>query len=306
MVRENIDKTLSSVALSFEDRLKITPWLAFVGGVRFEHLSLDSSRELRPGPTFNFSKSWDPVSYRAAVTLEPVRNLMFYAMTATAYDPAAAGIFSVADRAPGSLDLASARIYEAGVKYLSPDNTAEFTLSTYNLLRKNVFILLTNTTGTVAGEIASKGIELAVAWRPIDGLKLWGNVGTVTARFNEFLFNGNEPSNIAPIVANAGAAYRWGNLRFPVEIGGSVRHVGNRFLSEDNLTTMNAYTTADLYAFVDVPGREWGQPENNLRIGFRVRNVTDRVYAAYSDSGYPDQFYLGAPRTYELSGSVKF
>ena len=147
---------------------------------------------------------------------------------------------------------------------------------------------------------------MAVAWRPIDGLKLWGNVGAVAAQFNEFIFNGKEPSNVAPIIVNGGASYRWAHWRFPVEIGGSVRHVDRRFLAEDNLTRMEAYTTADLYAFVDVPGREWDRPDTNLRIGFRVRNVTDAFYAAYSDSGYPDQFYLGAPRTYEVSASLRF
>ena len=54
------------------------------------------------------------MSYRAACTFEPVKGLMFYGMYATAYDPAAAGIFSVT---PGnSLELTSARIYETGVK----------------------------------------------------------------------------------------------------------------------------------------------------------------------------------------------
>ena len=45
-----------------------------------------------------FTKTWDPVSYRAAATFEPVKGLMLYGMTATAYDPAAAGIFSVIAR----------------------------------------------------------------------------------------------------------------------------------------------------------------------------------------------------------------
>jgi len=306
---DTINKTLSSVALSFEDRLKITPWLAFMGGVRFEHLSLDSSRVNFDGgipPANNFSKSWDPISYRAAVMVEPIRNLMYYAMTASAYDPAAAGIFSVANRPTSSLELSKATLYEAGVKYLTPDNRAEFTFAAYDLTRTNVFVLITNNSGTTAGEIKSRGVEMAVAWRPIDGLKLWGNVGAVSAHFNEFIFNGNEPSNVAPIIVNGGASYRWANWRYPVELGGSVRHVDRRFLAEDNLTRMEPYTTADLYAFVDVPGREWDRPDTNLRIGFRVRNVTDTVYAAYSDSGYPDQFYLGAPRTYEVSASLRF
>ena len=65
-----------------------------------------------------------------------------------------------------------------------------------------------------------------------------------------------------PLIINAGASYRFDNWRWPVEIGGSIRHVGNRYLFEDDATTMLAYTTADVYAFVDCPagicrGRAW-------------------------------------------------
>jgi iron complex outermembrane receptor protein len=310
---DTINKQLNTLALSFEDRLKPTPWLAFIGGVRFEHMSLDSSRVNFDGgmpPANNFTQTWNPVTYRAAVTIEPIRNLMFYGMTATAVDPAASGIFSVANRPTSSFELATAKIYEVGVKHLFWDNRAEWTLSAYDITRRNVFVLITNTTGTTAGEIDSKGVEFAAAVRPIDGLKLWGNVAFTDAFFKNFDFagfTGNAPSNVAPIIVNAGGSYRWDNWRWPVEIGGSVRHVGNRFLSEDNLTTMEAYTTADVFAFVDVPGRDFGLPAtSNTRVGFRVRNLTNAVYAAFSDSGYPDQFYLGAPRTFEVSASLKW
>jgi iron complex outermembrane receptor protein len=86
-----------------------------------------------------------------------------------------------------------------------------------------------------------------------------------------------------------------------------VRHVGARYLFEDDLTTMLPYTTADLYAFVDIPGRDlWWDGLRNMRVTFRVRNVTNTVYAAWSDPGFPDQVYLGAPRTFELSASAKW
>jgi iron complex outermembrane receptor protein len=92
-----------------------------------------------------------------------------------------------------------------------------------------------------------------------------------------------------------------------VELGGSVRHVGDRYLFPANLTTLDAYTTADVYAFVDIPGRDLARPElDNLRVTFRVRNVTDKVYAAWSDSTYPDQILLGAPRTYEVAASARW
>jgi len=67
---------------------------------------------------------------------------------------------------------------------------------------------------------------------------------------------GNVPPNVAPLVVNAGVSYRFDHWRWPLEIGGSMRYVGNRFLEQDNLTTLDAYTTADIYAFLDIPGRD--------------------------------------------------
>ncbi len=98
--------------------------------------------------------------------------------------------------------------------------------------------------------------------------------------------SGNTPSNVAPVIVNAGASYRFNNWRWPVEIGGSVRYVGNRYLYEDDATTMNAYTTADLYAFVDIAKRDlpW-QGIDTMRVKFRVRNITNAVYAAVVGPG---------------------
>src|SRR5262249_20562054 len=151
------------------------------------------------------------------------------------------------------------------------DGRAEWSFAAYDIKRNNVYVQLTNAVAVLAGEIDSKGIEFAAAIRPIEGLKLWGNVGTTDANYKDFdIFTGNTPSNVAPIIVNGGASYRWDHgfgwgWRWPVEVGGSVRHVGHRFLFEDDLTTMNAYTTADLYAFVDIPGRDlWWPAVNNV------------------------------------------
>ena len=300
---------LDNVAVTIEDRLKLTPWLALIGGIRAEDLTLT-----RDGVNFDgsipagqpFTKTWQPVSYRAAATLEPVRGLMFYGMYTTAYDPAAAGIFSVS---PGnSLELSSARIYETGVKVISDDKRAEATISVYDIERRNVYVFLTNAVATLAGEVRTRGVELAGAVRPVDNLKLWGNVAFTQSEFGDFdAFTGNTPSNVAPVIVNAGASWRFNEWRWPVEIGGSIRHVGQRFLFEDNLTAMLPYTTADLFAFVDIPGRDlpW-QGLEKMRVSFRVRNATNALYAAFSDAGLPDQVILGAPRTFELGGSAKW
>ena len=306
------NKQLDIAAVSVEDRLKLTPQLALIGGVRLEHIRLESNginaNGSVPDSAKPFTKIWNAVPYRVAFTYEPIRNLVFYAMTATAYDPAAAGIFSI--RPTSSVQLTSARLFEAGIKQLFWDNRAEWTFAAYDISRRNVFVFLTNAEATLAGEVATKGIEFAAAVRPIDGLKLWGNIALIDAKYKDFdVFTGNTPSNIAPLIINAGASYRFANYwtRWPVEIGGAVRHVGRRFLFEDDLTRMEPYTIGDVFAFVDIPGRDLGAPElKDVRLAFRVRNITNAVYAAWSDPGYPDQFYLGAPRTFEFATSFKW
>jgi iron complex outermembrane receptor protein len=300
---------LDNVALSVEDRLKITPWLALIGGIRAEDLTLT-----RDGSNFDgsipvgqpFTRNWQPVSYRAAATLEPIKGLMFYGMYATAYDPAAAGIFSVSPA--NSLELSSSRIYETGVKMISDDKRAEATIAAYDIERRNVFVFLTNSIATLAGEVHSRGVELAGAVRPVENVKIWGNVAFTESKFGDFdIFTGNTPSNVAPVIVNTGASYRFNSWRWPVEIGGSLRHVGQRFVSQDNLTMMLPYTTGDLYAFVDIPGRDlWWQGLEKMRVSFRVRNVTNALYAQFSDAGLPDQVILGAPRTFELAASAKW
>jgi iron complex outermembrane recepter protein len=304
---------LDTIAGSFEDRLKLTPMFALIGGVRVDDFTLSRNGINFDGSIPNgqpFTKNWQPVSYRAAYTFEPIRNLVFYSMYATAYDPAAAGIFSLSPGTP--LDLTSSRIYETGVKQLLWDGKAEWTLSIYDLARRNVYVPIDAMTSTLAGEIRTKGVEFAAAVRPVENVKLWGNVAFTAAHYSNFFFNGvsadgNTPSNVAPVIINAGASYRFNNWRWPVEFGGSVRHVGNRYLYEDDLTTMQAYTTADVYAFVDIPGRDlpW-QGLQTMRVTFRVRNLANTVYAAWSDPGYPDQVFLGAPRTFELAASAKW
>ena len=307
------NKELDDVALAFEDRLKITPQFALIGGIRVDDYTLKSNGVDYDGtiPTVEpFLQVWKPVSYRAALTYEPIPNLMFYGMYATSYDPAAADVFSVNSSVP--LALTSAATYEAGVKQLFWDNMAEWTFAAYNITRNNVYVPITDTTYALAGEIATKGIEVAGAVRPLANLKLWANLALTQARYVNFNgidgdWTGNTPSNVAPVIFNVGAAYRFADLHWPVELGGSVRYVGARYLFEDDATTMDAYATMDVYAFVDIPGKDFGSPEiKTVRVTFRIRNLTNTVYAAFSDPGYPDQVFLGDPRTFEVGAHFKW
>ena len=306
---DTLNSRLDDYATALEDRLKITPEFALIGGIRLDDLTLSRDGVHADGTVpdgLPFSVNWTPVSYRAAYTYEPIHDLVFYGMFATAYNPAAAALFSVTP-AQTTL-LTSSRIYETGVKQILWGGRAEWTFAAYDIRQRNVFVPVNTTTVDVAGEVASRGVEFAAAVRPFDGWKLWGNVAYTNARFVDFdVWTGNTPPNVAPVIANAGASYRFNRWRWPVELGATVRYVGNRYLEPDDLTTLDAYTTADVYAFVDIPGRDLGRPElDNLRITGRVRNLTNKIYATWSDSTYPDQVLLGAPRIYEVAASAKW
>jgi len=130
------ESELDTLSVAFEDRLKITPEFALIGGLRVDNIMLkrnswDVDGNVNPG--FPFARTWAPVSYRAAYTWEPIRNLVLYSMYATAYDPAIASIFSINPNLP--VLLTSSRIYESGVKHLFWDNRAEWTLSVYDIVR---------------------------------------------------------------------------------------------------------------------------------------------------------------------------
>ena len=158
--------------------------------------------------------------------------------------------------------MTTARTYETGLKVLSADKRTEFTVSAFDIERDNVYVPESGLLFDLAGKIKSRGFEVAGAINPFGGLRLWGNAAIVRSRFVNFDFidgNGNPasysgmtPPNVPSFVANAGASYRF-DTAWPFELGGSVRHVGDRFNFQDNFVTMNQYTLFDAYAFVDVP-----------------------------------------------------
>jgi iron complex outermembrane receptor protein len=320
---------LDWVSQSFEDRLKITPNLALIGGVRIDEMRItnnawDTTGALKSGDPV--SKAWFPVSYRGAATWEPIEKMVFYGLYGTSYDPATAPIQLAGFQARGGLPLTltSSVIKEVGVKQSLLNDRAEWTFAAFDLDRRNVIEVINSgppPTFGIAGDIESKGIELSAAIRPVDGLKLWGNIAYTHARFGSNILSdatggpaltviGNAPPNVAPIIANAGAAYRfdphvWPTF-VPVEIGTSVRHVDQRYITPYNDVYMDEYTVFDAYMFIDFERPSWAPSVERTRLSFWARNLTNKTYADFADPGYQQQIYLGAPRSFEGAISFKF
>ncbi|MDN4983062.1 TonB-dependent receptor plug domain-containing protein [Bradyrhizobium sp. WYCCWR 13022] len=301
---------IDNEALSFEDRLKLTRTFSLIGGLRVEHIGLDRNSTDPVGLVkagFPFTKDWAPVTGRIGYTWEAVPGLTFFSQYATGADVSANNIFLLAPAQP--LDLTTTRTYETGVKHVLWDNRAEWSFSAYDIVRRNVYAAAGGQTLNIAGRQESKGVEVAGSIRPIGPLRLWGNIAYVDARYADYdfaggSFSGNAPPNVPRVVANAGASWRF-FTPWPVEVGITGRHVGDRYNTDANTVTMNAYTIGDLYAFVDIPKAVFNAVDL-ARLTFRVRNFTDKRYAIWGDPFYPDQILLGAPRTYEISAAFKW
>jgi len=301
---------IDNESLSFEDGLKITQTFALVGGLRTEHIGLDRNSTDVTGAekaAFPFSKSWAPVTGRFGYTWEAIPGMTFFSQYATGADVSANSIFLLGATQP--LDLTTSRTYETGVKHLFWGNRAEWSFSAYDIVRKNVYAAAGGMQLNIAGKEEAKGVELAAAVRLTDAWRMWGNVAYVDARYADYdfiggSFSGNTPPNVPRVVANAGTSYRFGTA-WPVELGLVGRHVGDRYNTDADTVTLNAYTVADVYAFVDIPKSVFDAVDQT-RLTFRVRNITDKRYAIWGDPFYPDQVLLGAPRTYEISAAFKW
>jgi iron complex outermembrane recepter protein len=301
---------IDNESLSFEDRVKITRTFALVGGLRVEHIGLDrNSTDVKGAEKsdFPFSQAWAPVTGRFGYTWEAIPGMTFYSQYATGADVSANNIFLLGPTQP--LDLTTSRTYETGVKHLFWDSRAEWSFSAYDILRKNVYAAAGGMQLNIAGKEEAKGVELSAAVRVTDAWRVWGNIAYVDARYADYdfaggSFSGNTPPNVPHVVANAGTSYRFATA-WPVELGLVGRHVGDRYNTDANTVTLNAYTVADVYAFVDIPKSVFSAVDQT-RLTFRVRNITDKRYAIWGDPFYPDQILLGAPRTYEVSADFKW
>ncbi len=310
LTTQNQTAVINNQSLAVEDRLKITQNFALIGGLRFEGIELGRNSTDVIGADklgFPFSKTWTPLTGRIGYTWEAIPGLTFYSQYATGADVAANNIFLLAATQP--LNLTTSKTYETGLKQLFWDKKAEWSLSVYDIQRQNVYAAAGGMTLNIAGQENAKGVEIAAAIKPTTAWKFWGNFAYVDARYADYdfvggSFSGNAPPDVPQIVANAGASYRF-ETTLPVELGLSARYVGNRFNSDANTVTMDAYTVADAYVFVDIP-KSFFPAVDQTRVSFRVRTLFDQRYAVWGDPFYPDQILLGAPRTFELAAAFKW
>ncbi|MGD9904444.1 MAG: TonB-dependent siderophore receptor [Vicinamibacterales bacterium] len=297
-------------AVFLEDSLAVTDRLRVTGAVRYDGLDLDRQNlsPTRVPEAGGFTRAFTWWSWRAGsvVTLQP--GLVAYGQFSTAKDPVSSNIFLV--NANQNFDLTSTTQWEVGAKADLQGGRTQLTAAYFDVRRDDVLDRFALDSVTSIGGITSRGVELGAAVQAGANARVGANFGYTDATFrssaNFQRFAGNRAPNVPKATANLWASYQ--NIAGrPLEVGGSARYVGERYANNANLIAMKGYGVGDVYA-------AWTQ--GRLRVTARVDNVTDAVYAAWSDPFYvsqvdpsflyANQLMLGAPRTASVQLQIGF
>ena len=303
-LRGNSPTLMNSWAMFAEDSVPVTSQVRLTGAVRYEVMDLDRINRDAAGnlePT-GFEREFRWWSWRVGGVVNLRRDLVAYGQYSNAKDPVNANVMLV--DVDQNFDLTDARQWEVGLKADLDGGRTQVTAAWFDIERDDILERFALDSASTIGGITSRGLELTAVSRPTEQARVGANLAwtdaTIQASPNFVRFAGHTPPNVPTLVTSL-----WGSYRdiggAPVEVGGTVRVVGERQANNANTISMNRYALADTYVAWTFPG---------ARLTFSVENLTDTAYASWSDVFYlgetdPSFIYsntlmLGAPRTYSI------
>ena len=300
--RPDRDNEVKTTALYVENRTELVPTLNLVTALRHERIELDlaNRREVTATNPPSFSRDYHPTTGRLGLVWDVTPGMNLYAQYATAADPPS-GVLSTASFADvrNNSELTTGRQAEVGTKLDFWQGKGMATLAAYHITRKNIATQDPDDSSLtiLVGEQSAQGVELALGLQPTRRLALQGNFTYVDAEYENYRqggvsLAGKTPTNTPKTVANLWLSYA---LTPTVQAHLGARRIGKVYADAANTLYWPSYTFVDL-------GLRW-QIDRHLALEARVRNLTDRVYAANVSN---TMAYLGAPRTADVSLRMAF
>ena len=289
-------------AIVLENALALTEQLRLDVAIRQEWIGLDRWRRNFNGDFISrtlLDKRFDQHGYRIGVLQKFGPKLSVYGHVGRQHDPFESDIANVFFAE--SFKPSDVRQYEIGLKRLLADDRIELTAAWFDIHKRQR--VQRSDAAFINNEQDSQGLELALRAQLTDDVRLGGNLAYTDTEYLQYYdavidaqVDGNRPVNAPETMASLWASInRLAEL--PIELGAGVYYVSERFADSQNRITLDRYTL--LNAFV-------AYAQDRYRIAFNVRNASDERYAPWSDTTYPNQIALGAPRSYELSLQMKF
>lgn len=289
-------------AVFVENRLEVTPQLALHGTLRRDELAVDFAR-YDATPAQFYRARYEPTTWNVGATYRVLPQSTLYAQYGTSATPPDS-LLVIADAVTAGFDLTKGQGVELGFKQLARDGRVEWTAAVYQLEQRDIPSNDPDdpTRIRLIGEQRSRGVELALAWRPVPSLLIEANAAVLEAEFVRFFEGsvsraGNRPPNVSEQVFNLEIDYaltpRW-------SAGASARYVGDFAANTSNSIVFPSYTLADLrlrYALSAATD-----------ISLFVNNAFDERYAVWATGagGQNAMANIGAPRTFGAQLRMRF
>jgi len=298
--------TVTTLALFVENRTKLSSALSLVTGLRHDQIDLEvtNHRTVTATDPAYFKQTYSPTTGRIGLVYDIAPAANVYVQYSTAADPPAGILTTASFSQVRNFDLTTGKQVEVGSKFDFLEGRGVATVAAYNIVRKNIAVTDPNNPGITipVGQQSSRGIELAASLKVTRSLMAQGNFSYVNAQYDDFKENvggvavsraGNTPTNIPARVANLWLTY---NFTPELQAGIDTRYVASRYGNTANTVSDSAYALYGAFASYRL--------QKDTSLTARVRNLTDKVYAAVV-TGTP-MFYLGAPRSFEVSLQSNF
>lgn len=279
-----------------ENRQGLTERLSLVSALRYDTIR-SRFRTQRGGEAFR--GDWNTLSGRLGVVFDLNSDVMFYAQYSTSSEPPGGTLTTSNNTSIDDFDISKGRQFEVGSKFNYLDGRGTATIAAYHITRRN---FLTrdpndNTVFVQVGQQSSLGLEIASTLQITDTIRADGNVAFVDAEYDKFFESGESrkgktPSSVPKRVANLWLIYEpdvsW-------QFGTGLRHVASVYANNENTTWLPAYTLYDAFVSYNL--------NQHAALTLRGRNLSNKHYA-YSGSGV--QYYVGEPRSVDLTLDLKF
>lgn len=303
--RKQREHEITTRALFLENRLGLTERLSLLTGLRYDHLQMEVTNfgaVSATSPAF-FKRTWEPLSGRIGLLYELNSQANLYAQYSTSADLPAGALASATYSNVGLFDLSKGEQWEVGSKFDFLEGRGSATIALYQIVRRDFAVRDSNNPNLTvqAGQQTSRGVELAGKFQLTAKLLAEANYAYVDAEYDEFneavsgvsvSRKGNSPINIPDSVTNLWLTY---SPTAAWQLGVDSRHVASVYADNANAIKAPSYTLFGAFARYRL--------DEHTAITARVRNLTDEVYAKQA---YGTQYYMGAPRSFDVSLDLRF
>ena len=263
-----IDRWLEQTGLYLQDQIAIDRW-RFTLGVREDHAK--ASNLYGTGTPSEWSGS--KFTKRAGVVYLFDNGIAPYFSYSDGFNPSLR-----ADQRGNLLQPATAKQFEAGVRYQPKGSSTLLAASVFNLDQENV---ATKPVGQIyyvpSGKIRTRGVELEARTQVTDTVSVLANYTFTNMKFIESAegFVGNTPYQVPRHMASA-----WVDWRFMpgYTVGMGLRYVGTSWGDNANSFKVPPYTLVDLMLRIDLA--RWDPSLKGAKLQLSAKNLFNKNYVA--------------------------